>query len=197
MSSIVAAPREHCRGHILSLAAVSMSATLKKFFETERGATFNLCTSQILWWALGAPVAFKYGYSNETDSDGAYPSGNYGSGVYPITVRAICINGRARRPRRRRRAPFAGTTSLLTGPLTLPAALTLPPSSSSCSSRSLSSCTRWLVPGARERAACAALTQFRVAQVHYFFFPTEEELDERLAQDDLEKRRSSHKVASS
>lgn len=87
-----------------------MSATLKKFFDSERGATFNLVMSQILWWALGAPVAFQYGYSDETESDGSYPSGNFGSGVFPVTVRAARLFGRAGPPRGRRRALLAGTT---------------------------------------------------------------------------------------
>lgn len=59
--------------------------------DREKGATFNFIIGQLLWWAIGFPVAVDHGYDNTLINKGAYvPWGSQGSGVYPLTL-FLCI----------------------------------------------------------------------------------------------------------
>ncbi|KAH7484486.1 hypothetical protein KRP22_005653 [Phytophthora ramorum] len=57
------------------------------FITDNSGWTFNLITTQLMWWIVGFPIAVEYGYSSdEYDAKGALPSGPEGSGAYVVTL---------------------------------------------------------------------------------------------------------------
>ncbi|RLN48082.1 hypothetical protein BBJ28_00003050 [Nothophytophthora sp. Chile5] len=67
--------------------------SLRHFITDNSGWTFNLITTQLLFWIVGFPLGLKYGYSNDQyDAKGAIPSGSEGSGAYVVTlfVCALC-----------------------------------------------------------------------------------------------------------
>jgi hypothetical protein len=69
------------------------SKSLKHFVGENMGWTFNLATTQAMFWAVGFPLAKDYGYaSSEYNSVGGIPSGSRGSGAYVVTlfVAALC-----------------------------------------------------------------------------------------------------------
>lgn len=77
--------------------AASMPSAPRKsiinFVRENMGWTFNLITTQLLFWLVGFPIGYHYGYtSTEYDAKGAMPSGPEGSGAYVVTlfVCALC-----------------------------------------------------------------------------------------------------------
>lgn len=86
---------------LVRLRSSSMSPTpqaphkksLRTFVGENMGWTFNLLTTQAMFWAVGFPLAKDYGYaSSEYNERGGIPSGSQGSGAYVVTlfVCALC-----------------------------------------------------------------------------------------------------------
>lgn len=65
--------------------------SLVSFVRENMGWTFNLATTQAMFWAVGFPIAKDYGYkSSNYNSKGGIPSGSEGSGAYVVTL-FVCV----------------------------------------------------------------------------------------------------------
>lgn len=145
--------------------------TFIKFISSEQGATFNLFFAHILFWALGLPSVIKHGYDNDfDDDDGNIPSGEKGSGVFPVSLIIVLV------------ATIIWVYKLVRA---RPPVRPLPTGSRH----------PLLSPLRRARARAPAPCHSIVRQIRYFAFPSELELEERRSTMELEARRSSHKPA--
>lgn len=63
----------------------------QNFLQHQTGWTLLLALSHVLFWTFGYPTMKEYGYSDRQGPTGAYVSGQYGSGIVPVTLTFVII----------------------------------------------------------------------------------------------------------
>lgn len=61
------------------------------FLRNETGWTILLALTHVLFWTSTYPIMKEYGYSDKQGPTGAYVSGQYGSGIVPVTLTFVII----------------------------------------------------------------------------------------------------------
>ena len=62
-----------------------------QFFQYQTGWTLLFALSHVLFWTSTYPIMREYGYSDRKSPTGAYVSGQYGSGIVPVTLTFVII----------------------------------------------------------------------------------------------------------
>ena len=64
---------------------------IQQFLQHQTGWTLLFALSHVLFWTSTYPILKEYGYSDKKALSGAYVSGQYGSGIVPVTLTVVII----------------------------------------------------------------------------------------------------------
>ena len=64
---------------------------IQQFLQHQTGWTLLFALSHVLFWTSTYPIMKEYGYSDKQGPTGAYVSGQYGSGIVPVTLTFVII----------------------------------------------------------------------------------------------------------
>mmetsp|Transcript_23919 Transcript_23919/g.37505 ORF Transcript_23919/g.37505 Transcript_23919/m.37505 type:complete len:93 (-) Transcript_23919:268-546(-) len=64
---------------------------IQHFLQHQTGWTLLFALSNVLFWTSTFPIMREYGYSDRQGPTGAYVSGQYGSGIVPVTLSFVII----------------------------------------------------------------------------------------------------------
>ena len=65
---------------------------IQQFLQHQTGWTLLFALSHVLFWTSTYPILKEYGYSDKkAPNNGAYVSGQYGSGIVPVTLTVVVI----------------------------------------------------------------------------------------------------------